>query len=81
MANGPVTLLRIGGKKMEQLWLAEGEIVQAGKAEDLCRTQVEIKISDGQVSDLLEAPLGNHLVMVQGYHLQRLKSWWKQMIA
>jgi L-fucose isomerase-like protein len=81
MANGPVTLLRIGGKQMEQLWLAEGEIIQSGNAEDLCRTQVEISISQGNVSELLEKPLGNHLVLVQGHHLTSLLSWWKQMIA
>jgi len=81
LANGPVTLLRIGGLKMEQLWVAEGEIIQSGKAEDLCRTQAQIQINTGKVSDLLETPLGNHLVMVQGHHLKRLHSWWKQMIA
>ena len=81
IANGPVTLLRIGGKKMEQLWLAEGDIIKSGKAEDLCRTQVEIKIRESQVSDLLKSPLGNHLVMVQGHHKQRLKSWWKTMVS
>ena len=81
LANGPVTLLRIGGKKMEQLWLAEGDIIQSGKAEDLCRTQAEIKLSQGQISELLENPLGNHLIMVQGHYLKRLKGWWKQLVA
>jgi L-fucose isomerase-like protein len=81
LPNGPVTLLRIGGKNMKLLWLAEGDITQSGKAEDLCRTQAEIKLSEGQISDLLETPLGNHLVMVQGHHLNRLQGWWKQMIA
>lgn len=78
---GPITLLRIGGKRMELLWLAEGDIVQAGGAEDLCRTQVEIKLSSGHVSELLTEPLGNHLVMFRGSHTQRLRSWWKTMIA
>ncbi|NQT63766.1 MAG: hypothetical protein HQ556_12460 [Candidatus Marinimicrobia bacterium] len=81
LPNGPVTMLRIGGKNMDLLWLAEGDITQSGKAEDLCRTQAEIKLSEGQISNLLETPLGNHLVMVQGHHLQRLQGWWKQMIA
>ncbi|MBC8375154.1 MAG: hypothetical protein H8E26_03845 [FCB group bacterium] len=81
LPNGPVTLLRIGGKNMELLWLAEGDITQSGKAEDLCRTQAEINLSKGQISDLLETPLGNHLVMIQGHHRQRLQGWWKQMIA
>ncbi len=81
IAPGPVTLLRIGGKKMEQLWLAEGDIIQSGRAEDLCRTQVEIQISEGRINELLESPLGNHLVMVQGHHLKQLQGWWKLMIA
>ena len=80
LANGPVTLLRIGGKRMEQLWLAEGDIVQSGKAEDLCRTQAEIKLSSGHVSDLLQKPLGNHIIMARGHHAQHLHAWWQTMI-
>jgi L-fucose isomerase-like protein len=74
---GPVTLLRIGGRTMDRVWLAEGEITRSGAAENLCRTQVEIGLSDegGSVDDLLRAPLGNHLVLVTGHHLQRLRRW------
>ncbi len=81
LANEPVTLIRIGGKRMEKLWLAEGDIIQSGKSEDLCRTQAEIRLSTGHVSDLLNAPLGNHLTMVQGHHLKRLHDWWTAMIV
>lgn len=81
LSTGPVTLLRIGGKGMDRLWLAEGDIVQAGFAENLCRTQAEIRLTrGGTVEDLLNAPLGNHLVLVQGHHLARLQSWWEMMI-
>jgi L-fucose isomerase-like protein len=77
----PITLLRIGGKDLKKLWLAEGNIIQAGFAENLCRTQVEIElISGGHVKDLLQTPLGNHLVMLSGHHLERFKSWWEMMI-
>jgi len=73
---GPVTLLRIGGRAMDRVWLAEGEIVRSGAAENLCRTQAEIRLTDGgAVDDLLRAPLGNHLVLVNGHHLQRLRRW------
>ncbi len=78
LSTGPVTLLRIGGKAMDQLWLAEGEILQAGHAENLCRTQVEVRLTrGGQVTDLLHTPLGNHLVLVPGYHADRLRTWWQ----
>ncbi len=76
LPTGPVTLLRIGGIKMNRLWLAEGEILRSGDAENLCRTQVEIELTrGGSVIDLLRAPLGNHLVLVFGLHLDRLQSW------
>jgi L-fucose isomerase-like protein len=78
---GPVTLLRLGGKALDQLWLAEGEIVRVGYAENLCRTQAEIRLTrHGSVSDLLRKPLGNHLVLVQGHHGDRLISWWQMMV-
>ncbi len=77
---GPVTLLRIGGVEMRQLWLAEGEIVAAGEAENLCRTQARVQLSRGNVADLLRAPLGNHLVLVPGHHADRLHRWWETLI-
>ncbi len=79
-SKGPITLLRIGGKKMEKLWLAEGEIIQSGSSEHLCRTQVEIKLSHGSVTELLNAPLGNHLILVKDHHANKLKTWWNEMI-
>ena len=78
---GPVTLLRIGGKSLEQLWLAEGDLLRSGDAENLCRTQAEVQLTrGGNVTDLLRAPLGNHLVLVPGHHLDRLQSWWETML-
>jgi L-fucose isomerase-like protein len=73
---GPVTLMRIGGSEMRQVWLAEGEILRSGDADNLCRTQAHIRLgAGGTVSDLIRAPLGNHLVTVAGHHLDRLRGW------
>jgi L-fucose isomerase-like protein len=82
LAEGPVTLVRIGGKSMTELWLAEGEIQPAAHSDDRCRTQAELRLTGGgSVSDLLERPLGNHLVLVRGRHAARLRAWWEMMIA
>lgn len=78
---GPVTLLRIGGKQLEQLWLAEGEITQTGRAENLCRTQAYIQLTRGAVMDLLRKPLGNHLVLVPGQHADRLRQSWRVILG
>ena len=78
--NGPVTLLRIGGKSLDKIWLAEGEIIHSGRAENLCRTQVEVKITAGNtVEQLLDSPLGNHITLVSGNHLKRFENWWNTM--
>jgi len=80
LPNGPVTLLRIGGTAMAKIWLAEGEILQAGDADNLCRTQAQVQLTHGKVQDLLHAPLGNHLILVKGHHADRLRAWWETMI-
>lgn len=77
---GPVTLVRLGGTMLDALWLAEGEITANGDAENLCRTQVDIALSRGHVSELLRAPLGNHIVLVRGHHADRLAEWWETML-
>jgi hypothetical protein len=61
---------------MDRVWLAEGEILRNGEADNLCRTQAEIRlIRGGSMTDLLLAPLGNHLVVVLGHHLEALERW------
>jgi L-fucose isomerase-like protein len=77
----PVTLIRLGGADLDECWIAEGAIVATGDDADLCRTQVTIELSSGNVGDLLTHPLGNHLVLASGHHEQRLRSWWSMVIA
>ena len=68
LARGPVTLVRIGGRELDRVWLAEGEIVKAGCDARMCRTQADVVLKDGApVADLLERPLGNHIVLVRGW--------------
>ena len=75
-APGPVTLMRLGGDRLERHWFAEGSIESSGDAPDLCRTQVTVHV-DEPLDSLLDDPLGNHLVMVLGHHRNRLERWWR----
>lgn len=74
---GPVTLLRLGGSALDRLWISEGEIEEAGNAEDLCRTQVTVRLDGSTARSLLDAPLGNHLVLLHGHHRARVERWWQ----
>jgi L-fucose isomerase-like protein len=74
---GSVTLLRLGGPDLGRVWIAEGEIEHAGDADDLCRTHVSVRLDGGRADSLLEAPLGNHLVLFHGRHRARVERWWR----
>ncbi len=80
-APQPVTLIRLGGTDLDECWIAEGDIVATGDNADLCRTQVTVALSSGHVDDLLEHPLGNHLVLAAGHHARRLRRWWQLAVA
>ncbi|MEZ5297651.1 MAG: hypothetical protein R2697_15655 [Ilumatobacteraceae bacterium] len=73
---GPVTVIRLGGDALERAWFAEAEIDHGECKRDLCRTQVVLRGVE-RIDDLVEDPLGNHLVMVRGRHRQRLERWWR----
>lgn len=64
--EGPVTIARIGGKDLRKTWITEGEIIESPRREGLCRTQVVVSSRSGRLRELLEAPLGNHLVIARG---------------
>ena len=65
--SGPVTLLRLGGAGLERWWGADGTLFESRHAPDLCRTQVRVRIPSPAAGELLEAPLGNHVVLVPGH--------------
>lgn len=66
---GPYTLFRLGGRRLEQVFIVEGTVLdEAPGREDLCRTQVVFKMPKGAVRKLLEEPLGNHYVLLPGHH-------------
>ncbi len=81
MPTGPVTLVRIGGARMERLRAIDGELARNTDHADLCRTQVEVEVGRDLLRGLLAQPLGNHMVVVSGHHADTLRRWHGAMIA
>ena len=59
-----VTLLRLGGKNMNKHVLFTGKLLPIMHSENLCRTQIKVKINE-DLSYLLENPAGNHIVVTR----------------
>ena len=64
-AKQPVTLVKLGSKNLDKLYVAEGSIVGNTDDENRCRTQIKVQVEYG-LDSLLENPLGNHLIIVPG---------------
>lgn len=62
---GTVTVARIGGRRLDRVFFARGELVANESDPARCRTQVRVRLASG-VDELLRHPLGNHLVLVPG---------------
>lgn len=81
LRSGDVTVLRLGGTDLDRCWIADGRVVDTGDDPDLCRTQAVVELVDRDAGELLQDPLGNHLVLVEGAHRSRLERWWNWAIG
>jgi L-fucose isomerase-like protein len=74
---GPCTVFRLGGDRLNRLFVREGKITGTLAREDLCRTQVVISV-DGPLEPLLSSPLGNHHVLIMGHHRDLIERFLRQ---
>jgi L-fucose isomerase-like protein len=75
LPTGPCTVFRLGGERLDRLFVREGTMEETTFRDDLCRTQVRVSI-DGPVDVLLEAPLGNHHILLQGHHRKTIETFY-----
>jgi L-fucose isomerase-like protein len=68
-----VTILRLGGPKLEIMLAARGVIVNGDIGDpNLCRTQIEVKV-EGNPIELVEKSIGNHMIVAYGDLLEELR--------
>lgn len=79
---GPYTLVRFGGRALEQAFIVEGNVLpECPGREELCRTQVVFKAPKGALRKLLDEPLGNHHVLIPGHHRPTLSTFHNLFLA
>lgn len=82
MTKGKVTVFRIGGRGLNKIWASNAEILENKNDDNLCRTQVCIKLhGSAKASDLLNEPLGNHLLLLRGSYTREINNWWEFFIS
>jgi len=66
--KGPVTLFKLSGD-LSRYFVAEGQLLRCQAQPGLCRTQQVIQLNDpAQTTYFLNAPIGNHHIILPGHH-------------
>jgi len=72
--EGPVTVFKCGGSGLDKYFLSKGEILSNLSNENMCRTQVKIKL-DKNVDYFFKRPLANHHLIIRGDHTEIIKEF------
>ena len=75
--EGDYTMFRLGGERLDHLFVREGRLENSEFRNDLCRTQLRIRMSE-PVDELLHSPLGNHHILIPGHHRSAIMRFWER---
>ncbi len=65
--EGPVTVFKLSGA-LDRAFIAEGELFRNQYEQNLCRTQVWLRLSPADARYFLTDPIGNHHIIIPGHH-------------
>ncbi|MCR4402358.1 MAG: hypothetical protein NUW12_06175 [Firmicutes bacterium] len=73
---GPVTVARIGGRQLAEVFAVGARLIECGSRDDMCRTQLTVEFRSRAVTDtILTNPLGNHHLVVLGDWETRIRDF------
>lgn len=73
-----ITIFRLS-KDLKHYYVEEGKIIKNLSEDNLCRTQILVKI-DGDVTKLLKEPCGNHHIIFYGRYKEQIEKYLKKVI-
>lgn len=65
--EGPVTVFKVSGD-LSRAFVAEGELLRNQYEDNLCRTQIVVKLTPDEARYFLTDPIGNHHIVIPGHH-------------
>ena len=75
--RGLVTILRIGGKNLDEGFVVDGEEVGTEFSSSRCRTQLKVRIPQKYADYFYKKPLGNHHIVVNGNFKKEVQELFK----
>ena len=72
--EGPVTVFKVSGD-LGRSFIAEGELLRTQYGDNLCRTQIVLRLSPTDARYFLTDPIGNHHIVIPGRHAALLREF------
>lgn len=70
--HGPVTVVRVGGKNLDEGFVMAGEEIGVEFSASRCRTQLRVELPYNAKDYFLREPLGNHHIIVRGNYKNKV---------
>jgi L-fucose isomerase-like protein len=80
LEQGPVTVLKIGGKNLDKRVAMRGELLENLNSNTACRTQIRIRLDSG-TDYFFKNPIGNHHVIIPGDYLDIIEKYFDIMFT
>lgn len=70
LPTGAVTILKVGGNSLQDMFVCDGEILENQDDEQKCRTQIRVRLGQkGAAEDyFLRRSISNHHIIIPGHH-------------
>lgn len=70
LPTGAVTIMKVGGSSLEDMFVCDGEILENQDDEQKCRTQIHVRLGQkGAAEDyFLSRSISNHHIIIPGHH-------------
>ncbi len=78
LPEGPITLLKCGGECLDTFFASDGMLLENTDHPNMCRTQLRLKLQH-PVDYFLHHPIGNHHILIEGHHAQKLQDFFQMM--
>lgn len=75
MKETDITIFKLS-KNLKDYYVSEGKIIENLDEDNLCRTQIKIKLND--ISYFLKNPYGNHHIIVYGKYKEKINKYFEK---
>lgn len=78
MYEQEITVFKLSNN-LKDYFVASGHIINNLEEQNLCRTQIKVKL-DNNINYFLNSPYGNHHIILYGNHVDEIKDYMSQII-